>query len=70
MEEYDVIVTVEILRTVKAHDEYEAVEKVNDILDKDRTILMDNLGYEVNEAWKTQLEQFTQSSVSDLACLH
>ena len=50
MKEYDVIVTAEVLRTVKAHDEYEAMKKVNDILDKDRTILMDNLAYEVNES--------------------
>lgn len=50
MKEYDVIVTVEILETVKAHDEDEAVKLVNEILLEDHEILMDNLGYEVNEA--------------------
>lgn len=50
MKEYDVIVTVEVLQTVEAYDEDEAVELVNDLLWEDHTIIMDNLGYEVNEA--------------------
>lgn len=50
MKEYDVIVTVEILRTVEAHDEDEAVQMVEERLWEDHTVLMDNLGYEVNEA--------------------
>lgn len=50
MKEYDVIVSVEIVRTVEAHDEDEAVELVNERLWEDHTIIMDNLGYEVDEA--------------------
>lgn len=70
MKEYDVIVTVEILRTVEAHDEYEAVQMVEERLWEDHTVLMDNLGYEVNEAWKIQLEQFTQLLEYVLHYLH
>lgn len=50
MKEYDVIVTVEIMRTVEAQDEDEAVQMVEERLLEDQTIIMDNLGYEVNEA--------------------
>lgn len=50
MKEYDVIVTLQILQTVEAHDEDEAVQMVEERLWEDHTIIMDNLGYEVNEA--------------------
>lgn len=50
MKEYDVIVTLEILRTVEAGDEDEAIQMVEELLWEDHTQIMDNLGYEVNEA--------------------
>ena len=50
MKEYDVIVSVEILQTVEAQDEDEAVRKVEEHLTEDQPLLMDNLGFEVNEA--------------------
>ena len=50
MKEYDVIVSVEVLHTVAAHNGDEAVEKVGELLNEDPSLLMDNLVYEVNEA--------------------
>lgn len=50
MEEYDVNVRVELFDMVKAHNEDEAVKIVEEKLLKDRSLLMDNLVYEVNEA--------------------
>lgn len=50
MKEYDVIVSVEILQTVVAFDEDEAVRKVEEHLTEDQSLLIDNLGFEVNEA--------------------
>ena len=50
MEEYDVNVRVELFDIVKAHNEDEAVKIVEEKLLKDRSLLMDNLVYEVNEA--------------------
>lgn len=49
MEEYDVNVRVELFDIVKAHNEDEAIEIVEKKLLKDRSLLMDNLVYEVNE---------------------
>ena len=50
MEEYDVNVRVELFDMVKAHNEDEAVKIVEEKLLKDRSLFMDNLVYEVNEA--------------------
>ena len=50
MEEYDVNVRVELFDIVKAHNEDEAVKIVEEKLLKDKSLLMDNLVYEVNEA--------------------
>ena len=50
MEEYDVNVRVELFDIIKAHNEDEAVKTVEEKLLKDRSLLMDNLVYEVNEA--------------------
>ena len=50
MEEYDVNVRVELFDIVKAQNEDEAVKIVEEKLLKDRSLLMDNLVYEVNEA--------------------
>lgn len=50
MKEYFVVVTVEVAQFIKAHDEDEAVQMVEERLLEDHTILMDNLGYEVEEA--------------------
>jgi len=50
MEEYDVNVRVELFDIIKAHNEDEAVKIVEEKLLKDRSLLMDNLVYEVNEA--------------------
>ena len=50
MKEYEVIVSVEVLDIIKAHDEDEAVEIVERKLLRDQSLLMDNLGFEVNEA--------------------
>ena len=54
MEEYDVNVRVELFDIVKAHNEDEAVKIVEEKLLKDQSLLMDNLEFEVNEAWKIQ----------------
>ena len=54
MEVYDVNVRVELFDIVKAHNEDEAVKIVEEKLLKDQSLLMDNLVYEVNEAWKIQ----------------
>ena len=50
MEEYDVNVRVELFDIVKAHNEDEAVKIVEEKLLKGKSLLMDNLVYEVNEA--------------------
>ena len=52
MEVYDVNVRVELFDIVKAHNEDEAVKIVEEKLLKDQSLLMDNLEFEVNEAWK------------------
>lgn len=54
MEEYDVNVRVDLFDIVKAHNEDEAVKIVEEKLLKDQSLLMDNLEFEVNEAWKIQ----------------
>ena len=54
MEEYDVNVRVELFDIVKAQNEDEAVKIVEEKLLKDQSLLMDNLEFEVNEAWKIQ----------------
>lgn len=50
MKEYDVIVSLEILRTVEAQNEDEAVQMVEERITEDPSLLMNNLGFEVNEA--------------------
>ena len=49
MKEYVVIVSVEVLDIVKANDKDEAVEIVEEKLFRDKSLLMDNLMFEVNE---------------------
>ena len=49
MKEYQVIVSVEVLDIVKANDKDEAVEIVEEKLFRDKSLLMDNLWYEVEE---------------------
>ena len=70
MKEYDVFITVDVLQTVKANNEDEAVKLVNKHLDNNNSIIMDRLIYEVEEAWKIKLKQFIQLSESVLVYLH
>lgn len=50
MKEYDVFITLDVLQTVKANNEDEAVKLVNEKLYNDHSIIMDKLMYEVEEA--------------------
>lgn len=50
MKEYDVIVTLEVVHKVKAFNEDDAIQQVEDELTEDCTKIFDNLGYEVNKA--------------------
>lgn len=49
MKEYDVFITVDVLQTIKAHNEDEAIKLVNKHLDNNNSIIMDRLMYEVEE---------------------
>lgn len=50
MKEYDVFITLDVLQTVKANNEDEAVKLVNEKLYNDHLIIMDKLMYEVEES--------------------
>lgn len=50
MKEYDVFIILDVLQTVKAHNEDEAIKLVNEKLYNENSIIMDKLMYEVEEA--------------------
>lgn len=50
MKEYDIFITLDVLQTVKAHNEDEAIKIVNKHLLNNNSIVMDRLMYEVEEA--------------------
>lgn len=50
MKKYDVFITLDVLQTVKANNEDEAIKLVNKHLDNNNSIIMDKLMYEVEEA--------------------
>lgn len=50
MKKYDVFITLDVLQTVKANNEDEAVKLVNKKLYNDYSIIMDKLMYEVEES--------------------
>lgn len=50
MKDFLVTVTLEIIKEVEADSKDEAIQAIEERLLEDQTLVMDNLGYEVEEA--------------------
>lgn len=50
MKDFLVTVTLEVIREVEADSKEEAIQAIEERFWEDQTLIMDNLGYEVEEA--------------------